>query len=418
MKKASVLQMHKAEQSKVTLGAMLAQARENEVAARRDGDAERADNAVLIAQSLEGQIAECDETIDAGMRQSQANAHALVHGTGRPPQSGDTLARGESIADAIAMPNDVSLNGLVRGLALGDWRGTRADVVALMTSGVPAAIPGYASAGIVDLAREQSVIFRAGAQLMPVDSPSAKVARMTGEPAVQWEPEALGRDLTDGAWSFDAAELAAKSAWLYSTLSIEAVEDCIDLDATIQNAFAAQLALAFDQGALAGDGTTDQPLGLINMGAAEDHIIEANNTVGELVDYRPFVRAMGAIKAAHHEPTSVVMTPGLWTELNCLQDTLNNPLGVPRAYQQLDEYVSSFLPSNLGAGTNEHVAIVGDFSALTVGLRTGITIEVSRLGDGFKKGSVAVRGYVRFDSYLTRPGAIAVLRGITLPAGA
>ena len=327
---------------------------------------------------------------------------------------GYVLTRGERLRDSVSvMPSDATLPGLVRGLATGDWRDTRPEVVALLTSGVPAAIPGYASAGIVDLAREQSVVFRAGAQIMPVDSPSAKVARMTGEPAVEWVPESADRDLTDGAWSFDAAELTAYSAWLYTTLSIEAVEDCIDLDAAIQNSFAAQLALAFDQAGLAGDGA-DQPVGLVNMGTADDRIIE-QNAVGEIADYLPFVRAAGAVKAAHHEPSSVILTPDLWTELNCLQDGDLNPLQTPRAYAALNEFVSGYLPEDGGVGEYEHTAIVGDLSALTFGVRTDVTVEISRLGDGFKKGAVAVRGYVRFGSYLTQPDAICVLRGITLP---
>ena len=377
--------------------AMLTQAREE----AKSGDA----GAELIVQALEHEAADIDR---AYRRELEAFAN------GGPV--GRTIGRGESVRDVVTAPSEVNLRGLVRGLALGDWGNTRPEVVALMTSGVPAAIPGYASAGIVDLAREQSVVFRAGAQLMPVDTASAKVARMTSEPAVEWEPEAADRDLTDGAWTFDAAELTASSAWLYTTLTIEAVEDAIDLDSVVQNAFAQQLALTFDQAGLVGTGA-DMPVGIVTMGHAQDRIIE-QLAVGEVASYAPFVRAAGAVRAAHHEPSSVILTPGLWTELGCLTDQNDNPLQAPRAYTALDEFVSGFLPSNGGTGEDEHTAIVGDLSALTVGVRTDITVEVSRLGAGMKKGAVEVRGYVRFGTYLTRPDAVAVLRGITLPAAA
>jgi len=329
--------------------------------------------------------------------------------------SGHTLPRGQSLSGAIGVSSDVTLSGLVRGLGTGNWRGMRSDVRALMSSGAAASIPGYITGGIIDAARESSVIFRAGAALMPIDAPSARVARMTSEPAVEFLPESVERDLTDGQWGFDAAVLDACSAWLYTTLSLEAIEDCVDLDAAIQRSFAAQLALAFDEAALVGDGA-DQPVGIALMSNAEDRIIEANNSVGAVADYSPFVQAMGLIKAAHHEPSSIFMSPSLWTQLACLQDGDFNPLQVPRAYGKMSEYVTSYLDAVPLAEPATTTTIVGDFSKLTVGVRTDLTIEVSRTaGDAFKKGAVAVRGYVRFGTYLTDPTAFALLRGITVP---
>ncbi|MFA4965816.1 MAG: phage major capsid protein [Thermoleophilia bacterium] len=361
------------------------------------------DDGPVLVRSLERET----EALDAEYKRQLAD---FANGT----PTGRLLAKGQPMLSAPGSPTpNVSLTGLVRGLGLGDWRGVTPDVKAMVLSGgAAAAVPGYVTAGIVDLAREQSVIFRAGAQLMPIDVPGAKVARMTSEPAVEWEPESAARDLTDGAWTFDAAELTADSAWLYTTLSVESVEDCVDLDGTIHRAFASQLSLAFDQAALAGSGA-EQPLGLLNMNTGQDRIIEML-AVGVLADFRPFVQAMGLVKAAHHEPTSIIMPVETWTGLNCMQDGDNNPLRAPRAYQDLAEYVSGFLPADGGIGTDEHTVVVGDLSKLTVGVRTDITIEVSRLGAGFKKGAVEVRGYVRFGTYLTDPTAIAVLRGITL----
>lgn len=366
----------------------------------RDGETSKIEGAPELLRSLEREYASVDAECRLRLEEAVIGA-----------PSGRTLAKGQSMRSAISEPGAVSLTQMVRGIGLGDWRGVGSDVRAQISS-IPAAIPGAVSAGIVDLAREQSVIFKAGAQLLPIDTPSAKVARMTSEPAVQFEPESADRDLTDGAWTFDAAELTASSAWLYTTLSIEAVEDVINLDSVIQNAFAAQLALAFDEAALNGTGA-DQPTGIVIMDAATDRILE-QLAVGTVTDYKPFVEAMGAVKAAHYEPSSVIMPVELWTAMSCMQDTDTNPLQAPKAYDQLTEYVSSFMPAAGGVGTDEITAIVGDLAALTVGVRTGITLEVSRLGAGFRKGSIEIRGYCRFGTYLTHPGALCVLRGITV----
>lgn len=363
------------------------------------GEASKNENAPMITRALKHEYATLDAEVHREME--------VLSGGGT---SGSVLAKGQSMRSAISEPGSASLTQMVRGIGLGDWRGVTPNVRAQISS-IPAAIPGSVSGGIIDLAREQSVIFKAGAQLLPIDTPSAKVARMTSEPAVQWEPEDPARDLTDGTWTFDAAELTASSAWLYTTLSIEAVEDVINLDSVIQNAFAAQLALAIDQAALNGTGA-DQPTGIVIMDAGTDRILEAL-TVGAVTDYTPFIQAMGQVKGANYEPSSVVMPVELWTALASLQDADTNPLQPPKAYGQLTEYVSGFMPANGGAGA-EITALVGDLAALTVGVRTGITLEVSRLGSGFKKGAIEVRGYCRFGTYLTHPGALCVMRGITV----
>jgi len=366
----------------------------------REGEGKSTPNSKTLAESLERDIVAKDAELHRELE--------VISGGGT---SGSVLAKGQSMRSAVADPGSATLTQMVRGIGLGDWRGVGPDVRAQISS-IPAAIPGAVSAGIVDLAREQSVIFKAGAQLLPIDTPSAKVARMTSEPAVQWEPEDPARDLSDGAWNFDAAELTASSAWLYTTLSIEAVEDVINLDSVIQNAFASQLALAFDQAALNGTGA-DMPTGIAIMDAATDRILE-QLAVGAVTDYKPFIEAMGAVKAAHYEPSSVIMPVELWTAIASLQDADTNPLQPPKAYGQLTEFVSGFLPANGGVGTDEMTAIVGDLAALTVGVRTNITVEVSRLGTGFKKGSIEVRAYCRFGTYLTHPGALCVMRGITV----
>ncbi len=374
--------------------------------ALREGESKGQPNSELIAEALDRDLA----TKDAEMRRELA----ILAGDGA---FGAVLAKGQSMLEAMGSNGpDVTLGQIIKGRGFGDWRGISSDAKGLILSdGAGGGIPGAVTAGIVDLARQASIVFQAGAQVMPIASPTARVARLTAAPTAQWVPESAERELDDQAFVFDAAELTATTAWLYATISIEASEDVVDLDQAITNHFARQLALTFDEAGLAGSGV-DQPVGLCNMGTAEDRIIE-QNAVGEIAGYTPFVQAVGAVKAAHYDPTSIVLTPGLWTAVASLLDGDLNPLQAPRAYRDLTEYVSDFLPSAGGYGIDEHTAIVGDLSAMVYGVKTGAQLEISRLGAGFSKGSIAVRGYIRFGWYLTRPEAVCVMRGITLPAG-
>jgi hypothetical protein len=87
----------------------------------------------------------------------------------------------------------------------------------------------------------------------------------------------------------------------------------------------------------------------------------------------------------------------------------------PAAYSELNEYVSEFLPTGGPYTEGQHTAVVGDLRAMCFGVKTSAQIEISRLGAGFRKGSIEVRGYIRLALYLTNPEAICVMRGITLP---
>jgi HK97 family phage major capsid protein len=372
----------------------------------REGEAKGEANSELIAEALERDYA----AKEAELRRESV---ALAGGGA----SGAVLAKGQSMRDSVGDTGpDVTLGQIIKGRGFGRWEGISQDAKALILSdGAGGAIPGAVTSGIIDLARQESVLFQAGALAMPLAAPTARVARLTAAPTAQWKPESAERELDDQAFVFDAADLAVSTAWLYATISVEASEDVLDLDQAIMNHFARQLALTFDEAGIAGTGI-DQPVGLANMGTIEDRVLELN-AVGDIAGYTPFVQAVGAVKAAHYEPSSVILTPDLWTTLACLTDTTDQPLRAPAAYAALNEYVSDFL---LEAGdespgeSSGSTAIVGDLSAMTFGVKTSAQIEISRLGAGFAKGSIAVRGYIRFGWYLTRPEAICIMRGLTV----
>lgn len=318
--------------------------------------------------------------------------------------------KGASVREGMR-PDGPSLGAIVRAIATGDASRIPSEHRTLLTSGAQGAVPGYEVAGIVDLARQQSVIFDAGAQVIPMAAPGVKVARLTSIPDVEIKAEAADRDLTDQAFAFEPAQLDAYSAFLYTTCSLEALEDVGNLDQTIQSTFARQLALAWDKYAFAGDGN-DQPLGLALM-ASEDGINEVDHFGAAVTGYGPLVRGIGSVRSKFHSPTAAVLPTTLWTRYAELTDGIGQPLQAPRAYAELPEYVSDFVPFGQGTGTDEDDAIIGDFTKLLVGVRTGFMVEVNRLGAGFKKGQVEIRGYMRWGSIVLDPSAFCVVRAMS-----
>ena len=274
-----------------------------------------------------------------------------------------------------------------------------------MSSGVSGALPDYEVLGIVQEALQDSVIFSAGARVVPMGAPSVKLARISSVPDVQIRPESEDRDLADQAPSFTPETLDAHSAFLYATTTLEAVEDIANLQETITGVFARQLARAWDKHALAGDGNTG-PLGL-GMMFAQDGVSEVEAGNAAPTGYGSFVEAVARVRAKHHKPTAVVLDVPVWTTLAALTDTTKQPLVPPRAYSELSEYVSDFLPRDAYS-----CAVVGDFSRLLVGIRTDIQIEVNRQGPEFKKGGLAIRGFMRWGSFVDDPAAFAIIRGL------
>lgn len=373
-----------------------------------------------IREELESPDADLDALaaeVDA-LEKREKTLRGVLGATGRPISAGfgttptdPTVLRsfgaGEDLRTGFQVPESPSLGAMVRGMATGDWSHVPVEQRSLISSGAAAAIPLASVLGIQEQAMAQSVVFQAGARGVNIDKPNEKVARIVSTGSAEWLPDAADRELSDQTIEITPEDLTAYSAWLFTEMSIETLEDAKGLDDAITAAFAQKLSLLYDQAAIGGQGgNSDMPLGVCNMTAADHGINEITNA-GELVDHRPFIRAAGSVLSKHHRPTSVMIDTDCWTELAMLTDTTDQPIQPPKAYTDLREYVSDYLPSGK--------AVVADWSKYLFGTRTNITLEVSRVGDGFKRGFVQVRAYVRFGGMPVDPNAFAVISGIELP---
>lgn len=360
-------------------------------------------------RALETLQAEYDRcSAEAGGAESEyKNALSLLDAPGAGTASAarrigelHSYGRGDDLR-AKLRPDGPSAAEIVRAMATG----RPIEGYGLLSSGVSGALPDYEVLGIVAQAMEESVIFDAGARVVPMNAPSVKLARVTSTPDVQLAPEADDRDLDDQAPGFTPEVMDAYSAFLFCTTTLEAVEDVANLEETIIRVFSRQLARAWDKYALAGDGN-DQPLGLGMMFAADGvSEVEAGNAA--LTGYGKLVEAVGRVRAKHHKPSAVVLDVPTWTALSMLADKNDQPLQPPRAYADLREYVSDFLPRDAYS-----CAVVGDFTRLILGVRTNVQLEVDRQGEGFKRGKIAIRGYMRWGSFVDDPAAFGVIRGI------
>jgi hypothetical protein len=120
------------------------------------------------------------------------------------------------------------------------------------------------------------------------------------------------------------------------------------------------------------------------------------------------------------EPYSFIAAPRTFESLDTLVTGITSDrtrLKPPPAWDAYHKYSSNQIPINLGAGTNESECYIGDFAQVMLGMRTNLTIEVSRqaadaTGSAFSNLQVWIRAYLRADVQLAHPDHFNVLTGV------
>jgi HK97 family phage major capsid protein len=160
----------------------------------------------------------------------------------------------------------LSFDRYLRGLATAQWDGAEHErALAEATVGAGGAlVPAPRSARVIDLARNRTVVFRAGAQTVPMTSQTLALARLTSEGTPAWKSE--NATITAADIVFDRVTFTARTLVRLITLSVELFEDADpSSEDVIANAFAGQMALELDRVALLGTGTSPEPRGVLNQ---------------------------------------------------------------------------------------------------------------------------------------------------------
>src|ERR1017187_2484587 len=111
-----------------------------------------------------------------------------------------------------------------------------------------------------------------------------------------------------------------------SKLSIEVVEDAINIDSIVNNSITASLALELDRACLSGTGTPPQPKGIKNQTGVT--ITDLGSAAGyTLVDFSKYSAAIAVLQGFNFPgPFSILHSARTAGELDGLCDTLHQPL--------------------------------------------------------------------------------------------
>ncbi|MCU1242394.1 MAG: hypothetical protein JWO71_3120 [Candidatus Acidoferrum typicum] len=341
----------------------------------------------------------------------------------RPDQSIATYIEHEhELPDGIRK-DELSIGRMIRAAVTGDWSKARAEQRSLGGSsdiGGGFLVPFALSENIIDLARNKAVVFNAGAVTVPMETSTLAIAKLTAEAgAVAWKVENQPAPLSDP--QFGKVTLSARMLMGTCSASIEVVEDC-DIDQVVEHSLAMGIALELDRAALRGDGTAAQPLGIRNQVINGVQLIDlgANGlTLTSTTFFPKWSQACQLILQKNGIPRTTVVAPRTWSEEDLLTNTINDAIEPPDSWNNLQKLVTNQIPINStkGAATTSSEAYVGDFQQMLVGIRTGLTVEVSRVsgdssGSAFRSAQVWIRAYMRADVQLARPEHFVLIDGI------
>jgi HK97 family phage major capsid protein len=367
---------------------------------------------------------ELDSEIEDHLEREIAEVRAQA--TRRPTPDVPTepvLTREQKLTDwveqrGLATPSErpLSFDRYLRGLATGRWDGAeeeRALSEGTLTAGGHL-VPTPLAARVIDLARNATRVFQAGAITVPMTAQTLKLARLTVEGTPGWHAENAA--ITAADLTFDSVTFTARTLARTILLSVELFEDADpSSESVIANSFASQIALELDRAALRGTGTAPEPRGVLNQSGVTITTHGANGSViatATAYDWH-LDAARGVVGGNNFTANAHIQAPRTSTSLAKLREATTSAYLAPPS-GMLPMLATKQVPINLTVGTSTDCSEIytGQWDNLMVGIRTDFNIRFLQeryVADNLQYAFVA---YLRADIQLAQPTAFVVDTGV------
>jgi HK97 family phage major capsid protein len=307
---------------------------------------------------------------------------------------------------------EIRIGAVLRSMALGcqNEAERRALAAGIDTAG-GYTTPSVLGAKVIDLMRPRLVIGRAGARVIPLEGGELKFATIEQDPVPGWRGE--NELVTEEEVLFGSLALRPKTIAMIIKASRELLESSSNIESLLESILSKTMANAIDKAALTGEtGQAIMPTGVINWPGILE--VQHNNTPS----YDMLLQGRGKLLQANsEEPTAAILSVRDETYLSALRDGegvyLNRPpaLETPR---KLPILCTNNMPVDLGAGSDESIGLIGDFSKMVIAQKTGIRIQIlqERYQDRMQIGFLI---YAMLDTALEQPEAFCKITGIQEP---
>lgn len=319
------------------------------------------------------------------------------------------LAPNEKLSDGVSP--GINVGGLMAGMLFGP-RDER--VRAALEEGTGSAggytVPAVLMPEFIDKLRAQTRFVQAGARTVVLDTLETKIARVDSDPVAAWRAE--NTDVAESDPTFGIVTLEAKSLAVLVKVSIELLQDSVNIDEILQTVLINAMALELDRAAFFGSGTGNQPLGLFNISGMNSVSMGANGAAPS--SYDPLIDAIYELEVDNAgAPSAAVFHPRTAKTFRKLKDSQNNPLQIPDVVKTLPMLTTTSVPINQTQGTSNDCSsiITGDFSQAMLGIRQQLVIQ--RLDQTFAKSlQVGFLASLRADVAFAHPESFCKIIGI------
>jgi len=253
----------------------------------------------------------------------------------------------------------------------------------------------------IDALRAQSVFVKAGAQTMMFDSQTVRIARVDSDPTAGWRAENEAITISDT--TFGAVNLTARMLECTVKISIELLQDSINIAEILQQVLTQTLALELDRAALFGSGSSNEPLGLFNTPNVNTVSFGTNGATPTSWD--EFLDAIYEVESRNAAfPTAYIWHPRTAKTYRKLKNTLNVQLLMPEPLDQIPMLSTTSVPidQTQGSASTCSTVLMGDFSQAILGMRQQLVIR--RLDETFAGNmQVAFQAWLRADVAFRHP---------------
>lgn len=341
-----------------------------------------------------------DTKLDAELRSKFSVSRAIAHAAGLPVDAGferemqtELAKRAGRSAEGVFIPTEVFET---RALTTADG----ADLVSA----------DHRPDQYISALTASSIVRGMGARVLSGLRGNVSIPRETDSPAIGWVAEnaALSADDAD----FDAVTLSPKHAGALSEWSRNMLmQSSPDVEALVRQMLARNLALAIDIAAIQGGGANEPDGVLATSGIQEEaYATSLFATSAEMIG-KADIANVGTARRGFLSSNTVKKIAML------AQDTDNLPVGVGTIFHNEPTTFTNQVPTNLGAGTDEHALIYGDWSELLMGIWSEIDILVNPFeSTAYSKGNVSIRAMSTVDVALRHPTAFVSATGVTSSA--
>lgn len=274
---------------------------------------------------------------------------------------------------------------------------------------VPAPLAQY----FIDRLRRQSVVVRAGARTVPMSTESLSIARVESDPQAKWKVE--NDTVEETSMTFGRVALEAKTLIGVIRVSRELLDDSVNVQQALENAFTQSAALEFDRACLYGSGADAEPRGVANTSGINEVVMGANGAA--LTNYDKLIDAVYEMQVDNAgDPTAAIWHPRTGAALAKLKDANNNPLTVPEMIARIPKLSTTGIPidETQGSVSTASSILFGNWAEMIIGMRSDVRIEVlrERYADNFQYGFLL---WMRGDMQLAHTASFTRLKGI-IPA--